>query len=294
MVKSKKEIQIYKDNEIDVKKEAAWNSLSEESRKAYGFDFKLFFNFINKPPDQVTANDILEYIEFLKEQNYKNATINRKISSLSKLFKVMVVAGEIKQNPVDVLKQFKNVSFKTNKEVKISLTLEDIKEAVNDVSEYDEEIVIIIKTLVKTGLRVSEMINIRNDNIEKYDDKNYNIRIVGKRNKERFIFLENKFLDLIKKIYPDSMESEFLFYNRVGNRLDRRVIWGKIRAFFFRRIGKKVTPHTLRHFYATYKINKEKHDIKAVSRYLGHSDVSTTLNSYVDTALDIKDSKIKI
>jgi integrase/recombinase XerC len=291
-MKKNKEIQIYKKNEIDIK-QTAWNSLSGESRKAYQSDFKMFFDFIKKPADKIVANDILLYIEYLKEQNYKNSSINRKTASLSKLFKIMVLAGEIKNNPVDSLKQFKNISFKTNKEIKTSLTMQDIKTAIKNPKKNEEKIVIIIRMLVKTGLRISEMINIKNEDIEKYDNNNYIIRIVGKGDKERFIFIELNFLNKIKKIFPD-IKSDYLFYNRNNNPLSRMYLWRMMKDFFFKKIGKKVHPHLLRHAYITQKISVEKQDIKAVSRYAGHADVSTTLNMYVDTALDVNKAKIKI
>lgn len=287
-----KEIQKYQKSEIDIK-QTAWNSLSKESQNSYSFDFKLFFDFIKKSAQDVTANDILKYIDYLRDNNYKNSTINRKISSLSKLFKVMKAAGEIKENPVDILKQFKNISFKTNKEVRISLTIEELKTAVKNPSANDKWIVVIIKMLAKTGLRISELTGIKNDDIEKYDDKNFVIRIVGKGNKERFIFIENKFLQTIRKQYPEK-GSEYLFYNNRLGRLDRRRLWSEIKRFFLKKIGKRVHPHMLRHFFATHKINTEKQDIKAVSKFLGHSSVSTTLNAYVDTSLDVKNCKIKI
>lgn len=291
MVKNK-ELQKYQKKEIDIK-QTAWNSLSTESQAAYNFDFKLFFKFIKKSAKDITANDILKYIEYLRENNYKNATINRKIASLSKLFKVMKVAGEIKESPVDVLKQFKNISFKTNKEIKISLTIDNIKKAIKDAGSRHEKTIIFVRLLAMSGLRISEMIQIKNEDIEKYDDKNYIVRIIGKGNKERFIYIDNKFLSDIKKVFPDC-ESEYLLYNKRFNPFDRRNLWAEIKNFFFVTIGKRVHPHLLRHVYATHKIHIEKQDIKAVSLYLGHSTPAITMQVYVNTSLDAKTSKIKI
>lgn len=292
MSKKKNEVQIYKKNEIDIKK-TAWNSLSVESQKAYNSDFNLFFDFIKKDAKKIIANDILLYIEHLRKKGYKNSSINRKIASLSKMFKVMIITGEINKNPVDELKQFKNISFKINREVKSSLTMEDIKKAITYAGKEDKKIVLIIRILAKSGLRISEMINIKNKDIEKHDRYNYIIRIIGKGRKERFIFIENIFLKEIKKVFPDKI-SKYLFYNTLGKPLDRKNIWLQIKDFFFKKIGKNVHPHMLRHTYITQKISVEKQDIKAVSRYCGHSDVSTTLNMYVDKALDVKSSKVKI
>jgi site-specific recombinase XerD len=291
-LKNKNEIQPYKKNEVSIK-ETAWNSLSTESQKAYQSDFDIFFNFIKKPADKVTSNDVLLYIEHLRSQDYKNATINRKIASLSKLFKIMVLSGEIKKNPVDTLKQFKNISFKTNKEVKIALTMEDIKRAIKNPKEEDKEIIIIIRMLAKTGLRISEMINIKNKDIKKHNDNNHIIRIVGKGKKERFVYLESEFLDKIKKVFPVN-KKEYLFYNEFGKPFCRKKLWRLISRFFRVKIDKKVKSHDLRHFFITHKIYIDKKDIKSVSLYVGHSSTSITLDMYVDTALSINDSKIKI
>lgn len=278
-------------------KEAAWNSLSLESRNAYNSDYKKFFEFVGKGPKEITANDILRYVEFLENHNFKHNTINRKVASISKMFKVMTLAGEIRVNPVDILKQFKNLSFKVIKNINISLTLADIKEATKfqkDARLGEKRMSTIIKFLAKTGLRISEFINIKYSDILDFDDKNKIITIIGKGKKERKIFLENSFLKEIQGYYPAIDGMPFLFYTTRKNKYNRRPLWKQIRAFFQAKIGKDVHPHTLRHFFATHKINVEKQDIKAVSKFLGHSDVSITLNSYVDTALDVKNSKIKI
>lgn len=287
-----KELQKYEKQEVNIK-QTAWNSLSKETQKGYNFDFKLFFDFIKKPATDITADDVLKYVEHLRAKNYKNATINRKIASLSKLFKVMMIAGNIKSNPVDILKQFKNISFKTNKEIKISLKIDDIKKAIKGAGDHHEKTVIFVRLLAMSGLRISEMIYIKNNDIKKHDDKNYIVRIVGKGNKERFIYIDGKFMKDIKKVFPDR-GSEYLLYNKKLKPFDRRNLWAEIKNFFFVTIGKRVHPHLLRHFYATHKINTEKQDIKAVSKFLGHSSVSTTLNAYVDTSLDVKNCKIKI
>lgn len=288
----KNEIQKYKSNEIGIK-ETAWNSLAIESRKSYNSDYKLFLEFIKKDMTTITANDILLFIEDLREKGYKNSTINRKIASLSKLFKVMIITKEIQINPVEELKQFKNVSFKTNKEVKSSLTMQDVKKAIRRPIKGDKRIVMIIRMLAKTGLRISEMINIKNKDIEKHNDDNYIIRVVGKGKKERFVFIENDFLEEIRKVFPKS-KAEHLFYNSLMRPFDRRYLWAITKEFFFRKSGKNVHPHLLRHTFITFKISEEKQDIKAVSRYCGHSDVSTTLNMYIDKALDVDSAKIKI
>ncbi|MHA1342402.1 MAG: tyrosine-type recombinase/integrase [Promethearchaeota archaeon] len=285
-----------KENSVLIK-ETAWSLLSKESRDAYGYDYKLFFNFIAKDPKEINSSDILKFIEYLEKKEYKNSSINRKIASLSKMFKIMVLVGEIKANPVEMLKQLKNISHKTSKEVFISLTKQEIKKTVKlykKSSIQDKKMSLIIRTLAKTGLRISEFINIKNIDIEDYDENNKIITIVGKGKKERKIYIDDCFLKEIRKIYPIQGKSPYLFYTIRRNKYNRKVLWKQIKEKFKEKIDKDVHPHLLRHFFATYKINDEKRDIKAVSKFLGHSSVSTTINFYIDTALDVNQSKIDI
>jgi site-specific recombinase XerD len=298
-VKNKKnEIAIIEKNSLQVNvKDSAWNSLSENSKQAYSYDYKIFLDFIKKDLHDVTPDDILNYIEYLENNDYKNSSINRKVASLSKMFGVMVIAGEIPVNPIEVLKQFKNINRKNVTNIKISLDIKDIKKATKTTknsSIYEKQISIIIKFLAITGLRISELTHIKNRDITEYDEENKIIRIVGKGKKERYIYIDNVFFEEIKKVYPGYEGMPYLLYSRKKTPYDRKSLWNKIKIRFNETTGKDVHPHMLRHWYITHKISVEKQDIKAVSRYAGHSDVSITLQMYVDTVLDVKNSKIKI
>lgn len=293
----KNEIAIINEEKSIQIKNAAWNSLAEESKKAYTYDYNLFFNFVKKDPKNINANDILSFIEHLENNNYKNNSINRKVASLSKMFKVMVVAGEIDRNPVDDLKQFRNISHKVSKSINLGIDIKDIRKAVKlkkDSSTQEIKMTLIIRTLAMTGLRISEFTNIKNSDISDFDPENKIVNIVGKGKKERQIYLGNDFLKEIRNIYPKKEGINHLFYTSRGNPYSRKVLWKQITKFFWKKIEKDVHPHMLRHAYITHKISAEKQDIKAVSRYVGHQDVSITLNMYVDTALGAKDSKIKL
>lgn len=295
-MKNKTEIQIYESTPVNIKK-AAWMSLSRESQSAYSHDYKLFFNFVKKDAKDVTASDVLRFIEYLEKNNYKNSSINRKTASLSKFFKVMVMAKEITINPIDVLKQFKKISRPVDKSINISLTLQDIKTTIKidkNSNIQERKMSLIIKTLAMTGLRISEFINIKNCDITDFDNENQIISIIGKGRKERKIYLENDFIKEIKTIYPEKKEMPYLFYTLRMHKYNRKVLYKQINEKFKDKIGKNVHPHLLRHHYITHKISIEKLDIKAVSHAVGHSDVSTTLNMYVDTKLSAEESQLKI
>jgi len=296
-MKKNTNLKIYKEETNLQIKDLAWEALAEGSQKAYSFDYQLFLKFIKKDLKNIKAGDILKYIEYLEKNNYKNSSINRKIASLSKMFKIMKISGEIEINPVELLKQFKNISYKISKGINIALTIEDIRKTVKKtktISIQEKKIILIIKMLAMTGLRISEFINIKNKDIYNFNSENKIIKIIGKGKKERKIYISNTFLSEIKKIYPDKKDIEFLFYNTRNNLYNRKTLWIQIKQFFRKKINKNVNPHMLRHFYATYKIFIEKQDVKAVSKFLGHSSVSITLDAYVDTALDVNNSKIKI
>lgn len=290
-----KELVVKTNNSIQVK-DAAWNSLSEESKKAYQSDYKLFFDFIKKDAKDVTANDILLFIEHLENNNYKNSSINRKIASLSKMFKVMSMAGEITINPVDSLKQFKRLSFKTVKNYSTPISMDDVKKLckiTKNTTDQEKKIIMIIRTLARTGFRISEFTGIKKDNITQHDTKTSVIKVIGKGKKERPMFIDNDFLNEIYKLYPENKDIPWLFYNKRNHRYDRKVLWKQIREFCKSRIGLYVHPHQLRHTCATHLLTEKNLDLKTVQLFLGHSDPSTTM-VYIDKAPTPDSTRIKI
>jgi integrase/recombinase XerD len=289
-----KELAVINQNNALQIKDAAWKSLSQESQKSYSYDYKLFYEVIRKDPKDITAADIQQYIKYLEDNNYKNNSISRKIASLSKMFRVMVMAGEIRVNPVEILKQFAKISHKSEHEIKNSLTMDNIKKALKIGKGENPKLAIIIRMLARSGLRISELIHITYDNIKDFDESNKIVRIVGKGRKERHIYLNQKFLTEIQKVFPIIPETKYLFYTRRKDCYDRHVLWRDIHNFFEKTIGRDVHPHTLRHSFAFFMLKEKNEDIKSISLYLGHSDSATCLNFYIDTALDSKRSKIDI
>ena len=285
-----------KQKNIESIKKAHWMALSKNSRIAYQKDNDIFFEFIKKNPSEIEPSDILKFIKHLKEEGLRPTTINRKIASLSKFFSVMIAAGEISKNPVSVLRDIKPIHTKVNREVKVSLSIDDIRKA----TKYDstdefhiKRCCVIIKVLAHTGMRISELIGIERKDIEVYDKNHYRARVLGKGNKERFVFISTDLMQEINALWKDK-EDLSLFYSKKKSPYFRQSLWRLINRRFKDTCGIDVHPHTLRHFFITYKISIEKQDIYAVSRYVGHADVSTTLSMYVDTSLEIKDSGIDI
>jgi len=297
----KNEIAVKKDQPLEIdKKETAWNLLSPQTQSAYKSDYDLFFKFVNKPPEQVTPDDLAGYIKHMEAQGFKGNTINRRVASLSKLFRVLASVGEIEQNPVAVLKEFHNIQRRTSREFKISITLKDVQKAFKrgyqkkHHTDRTARIMLIIEAFVATGLRVSSLIGIKNSDInDNYNKDKILITTRGKGKVEDFVYLDKELYERIKEVFPDRDDRDTLFYSKKGSYYSRKYIYAEIVDFFKRMIDKHVHPHMLRHLYATHKINVEGRPIKEVSLSLHHRNISTTMR-YVDTKLAPENANIKI
>jgi integrase/recombinase XerD len=271
--------------------QAGYDSLSPATRSAYESDLKSYYAITGKGIETSTMADIMVYIKVMEKKGYKNATINRKIYSISRIFNLYKSAGIIAKNPIEDLNDVKRISRKTSKQISAQVELKDLEK----IYKKGGKIAIIIETLANTGLRISELLNIQYKDMEAYAHKGakyIRVRIIGKGSKERFIFLSHELKKRIKKQFP-FRGGDYLFYTKKDTKFSRHFLKAEIKRMFLDLTGKDIHPHSLRHFYATYKINVEKQDIKAVSKYLGHSGASITLDMYVDTALDAGNSMIQ-
>jgi len=276
----------YNNNNIIV---AGYESLAGQTRKAYVNDLNTFMRVVNKDIADVTAQDIIAYVKNLELAGYKNSTINRKLYSLSKVLKLYKLAGLIDKNYVEELNRVKKITRAVNKQAVVHVEIDDIKAVISSNTRTS----VIINALANTGLRVSELISIKYSDIDDYivRGKTFKrVRIVGKRKKERFIYLSEQLYNTIRQTFTS--KSDYLFHTRSGGQLNRTNLYKEIKRTFKTYTGKGVHPHSLRHFFATHKINSEKQDIKAVSKYLGHSSTAITLDMYVDTALSAENSMI--
>ena len=140
--------------------------LSENTQRAYKSDLHTFLSIVNKEIQKTTMKDLHYYFSELENRNYRNSTINRKINSLSKIFTIYEKAGIIKENLIRQIKEIKKITRETDKIVIQNLNKHDITEVINHASE---KTALIIKTLTNTGLRISELANIKNRDIANYD-----------------------------------------------------------------------------------------------------------------------------
>jgi len=241
------------------------------------FSFQEFCNteFDNQQIDLVNYSQIRNWIVNLVESGLSNRTINRKISSLKSYYKFLQKTNQIQINPL-----IHHQPLKVAKKVEIPFSEKEIMEVLNTNEGGDFESVrnkLIVELFYATGMRRSELINIKIDDI---DFNNETIKVLGKRNKERYIPLL-KLIQINIKNYLDyrfkiNTKTSYLFITKKGKKLYDTLVYRVINNYFSSVSSKvKKSPHVLRHTFATHLIN-EGADLNAVKELLGHSSLAST------------------
>lgn len=253
---------------------------SDYTEKNYELDLFKYFEYLDKNNLNyltVKYKDVSNFTLFLAKQNYKSTTINRIDSSIRSFYNYLELEEKINGNPFKAASNLK-VPKRLPNYFKYDEYLTMI--SVIDKDDYEYRNRLILEMLFATGLRVSELSNIK---IKDIDFSEREIKIMGKGSKERFVFY-NKECSIVLDSYLkecrskllNSKDSEYLFINHLGDKLtDRgiRLIIDKIVKKSC--IKSKVSPHTFRHTFATMLLN-EGCNIKSVQELLGHSSLGTT------------------
>ena len=243
---------------------------SDYTIKSYSTDLKEFYEFSKK--DTVNIELVRKYLIYLYEKNYSNRSISRKVSSLKSYFKYLEGEDIIKDNFMRLIS-----NPKLEKTLPNYLNYQDLEKLLNFPdrnNKYGLRDALILEMLYSSGVRVSELANMKLKDIDFKDKK---ILVLGKGNKERYVYYGSKCDSLLKKYLDmDHMGSPYLFIGKRKDRLNER----EIRLIVTESAKKAginihVTPHTLRHTYATHMLN-EGADLKSVGDLLGHESLSTT------------------
>lgn len=271
-----KEFEKYLDYLLNIK------HYSKKTISSYYFDLKSFDDYLtinNISIDDCNIKDVQDYMNNLKRNNYKITSINRKIVCLRSFYKYYVNNVNINSNNP----MLNYTTLKTPKRLPKDLFLEQIKILLkpNEKKEiYAIRNQCIILLLLYTGIRVSECSNL---NVMDIDLEECAIRVVGKGNKERMVFFMpsilqylNNYLNNVRPKLLNFKEDDALFIGSKGSRITPRAIEDILNNRAKQAIPPfKVTPHMLRHTFATTLLNNDT-DLKIVQELLGHSSMQTT------------------
>ena len=251
--------------------------LSKNTVKAYETDIKGFIKWINKNNKQSLLNikesSVNQYISYLFSLKPKSSSVNRKISSLKSFYLFLLKKKLIRHSPFSEV-----ISPKQEKYLPASMSESEVEKLLNspDASkEIEQRDKAMIEMLYATGMRISELVNLK---ITDIDMNRSVIKVMGKGSKERLIpFGESASEALFNylKIRKDSSSKEVFISNR-GKKITRVAFWQRIKVYLLRENLKiSISPHTLRHAFATHLLNRGA-DLRSVQLLLGHSDLSTT------------------
>lgn len=252
---------------------------SKETKNNYFFDLKLYQNYIEEHKInflKIEKNDIMGYLKFLDQKNLKNASIARNISSLRSFYNYLVNVKIIESN---IFKRIRNPKVERKLPNYLSISeVETILDGINTSDEIGIRNKCLFELIYATGMRVSEVANLKIDDI---DLKSKSIRVVGKGSKTRMVYfgstteeLLTKYLNVRTNFLKKS--SEYLFVNANGDICKRQTIENYIKKIMqTSSIKHKITPHTLRHTYATHLLDNGA-DLRSVQELLGHENLDTT------------------
>ena len=247
--------------------------LARNTIEAYRRDLENFSDTLNiYEVDSVSRLSVNSYIRSLKENKYAPASIMRKVASLRGFFKWADSMGIIGTNPTATLEQPK-VPQRLPKVVSIK----EIEEMLhNNLTPLEH---VIIELLYSCGLRVSELVNLK---INDLDLASKYIRCFGKGSKERIVPFGETAIRIIKDYLPTrnfimkkyKLDTKVFLINENGRFVNRQDIYELVHLQG-KFIHKNISPHTLRHSFATHLLENGA-DLRIVQELLGHSDVSTT------------------
>lgn len=255
--------------------------VSDNTLQSYKRDLTQFKEYLvenNKKYNKIKEEDIKEYLKFLlEEQEKKTSTISRMIASIRSFYQYEQKIKKITQNPTDNIQ-----SPKIEKKAPCILTAEEVELLLEQPKDIDLKGIrdkAMLEFAYATGMRVTEIISL---NIEDVDLENESV-VCKSSNRQRVIPLGKmsvaalkEYIEQARNILVKLDKEKALFVNLNGKRLTRQGFWKIIKYYQEQaQITKDITPHTLRHSFATHLLQNGA-DLKSIQMMLGHSDISST------------------
>lgn len=257
---------------------------SEKTIQSYGKDLRQFEAFLKENVDkehsleQTDADMIREWVSLLMDMGFTSTSVNRKLSSLRSFFKYL-----IKKNIVTIDPTKKITSPKNKKVLPVFVREDEINRLLDDV-EFEEGFVgvrdkAIIETFYLTGIRLSELISIKDVDVDFYSQT---VKVTGKRNKQRIIPFDDElrktlleYINVRNEVVV-SQNNGFLFVKETGECLNKDIVYRVVKKNLSKVVTlKKRSPHVLRHSFATALLNNSA-ELGAVKELLGHVNIATT------------------
>jgi integrase/recombinase XerD len=231
---------------------------------------------------QVTKDTIVDYLGQLREKSYASSTIARKIAAIKSFCHFMVAEGILAENPATTID-----SPKVKKRLPRTLTSDDVDRLLaapaRELGPKALRDAALLELLYATGMRVTELVTLKLDDVNLVAG---HVRVRrGKGGKERIIPIHDKAVtalqEYIERGRPSLVkvheQAEALFLNHRGQRLTRQGTWLIIKEYAQAAgIQTQVTPHMLRHSFATHMLESQKASLADVQHFLGHANISTT------------------
>jgi len=270
---------IVRDFEMFLKKE---KGLSQNTIDAYSSDIHHYLAFskkyqdINKP-DQINEKNLKNYLRSISKKILPSSYA-RKLSAIRTFHSFLLLENEIEENFANKIDAKKGV-----KKLPIVISADDVLKLLNSINEdaiLGKRNIALIELIYGSGLRVSELLNVKLEDLHLIDAY---INIIGKGNKERIVPISIAAVRTIRKYIVTAREellinktSSYLFVNRYGNKLSRQGFFKILKKMAKKaNINSDISPHTLRHSFATHLLENGM-DLRTLQTLLDHEDISTT------------------
>ncbi len=255
---------------------ASEKGLARNTVAAYRSDLELFFSVISiKDPLHVTDQEIISFLSYLKTQGYASSSICRFLVTIKVFFRFLVREKLMGSDPTFTLEKPK--LWQLIPEV---LTIEEVEallKSPDPTTSSGARDRALLEVLYASGLRVSELCGLNLLDVDEHV-----VRVKGKGGKERIVPIGQVAIDAIDhyltafRTTAGSEKTTPLFATERGGRIDRVFVWKRVKFYAVKAgIGKPISPHTLRHSFATHLLENGA-DLRVIQEMLGHASVATT------------------
>ncbi|MDP8212688.1 MAG: site-specific tyrosine recombinase XerD [Candidatus Zapsychrus exili] len=269
---------------------AVERGLANNTLLAYKRDLKKYAKYLSKKkgiksPESIKRENITDFMYDQKQKGLSANSISRALAAIKMYHRFLVRERLVQEDPTNLVE-----TPKLWKRIPDVLTLPEIESMINASKGRGTQAVrdnAVLELLYATGMRVSELVDLKIENINL--EVGY-VRCIGKGRKERIVPIGKnarasivKYNEGVRKKMLKGNFSQSLFLSRLGKKISRQSIWKIVKRYAkLAKIKKEIKPHTLRHSFATHLLEHGA-DLRSVQEMLGHSDISTTqIYTHVD------------